>query len=230
MVKLLRWSRSFHRWIAYGLGLIVALWVITGIVMMIPPGSSTRPVPAVPVDPAAATRTPAEAAQSLPNPDIPVRTVTLRDLAGRAVYHFVLRNGSHAFVDAATAQRIEFTDSLARLLARRALVDSTTTMSLTRLDAFDARYSFGALPAYRVELGDEAGTIIHVGADGSINPTTRFGRFRAVMGHLHEFQLPRNRVPDGPRRLSLIFTGSLTIILVLTGYVLVIPLWRRNPQ
>jgi hypothetical protein len=156
-----------------------------------------------------------------------VRTVTLRDLGGRVIYHFVLRNGSHVLVDAATAQRIEFSDSLARSLARRALIDTSSAMSLKRLTAYSADYAFGTLPAYRVELSDRARTIIHVAADGSLNPTTRFSRFRSLMGQLHEFQL-RRKVPEAPRRFSLMVTGGLTIILVLTGYVLVLPLWFRK--
>ena len=125
--------------------------------------------------------------------------------------------------------RVEFSDSLARSLARRALIDTTVAMSLTRLATHDARYSFGPLPAYRVEVGDAAGTIIHVAADGSLNPTTRFSRFRAVMGQLHEFQL-RGRVPERPRRFSLMVSGLLTIVLVLTGYVLALPVRRRKSE
>jgi len=229
LIKFLRWSRSFHRWLAYGLGVIVALWVFTGIVMVVTPTPTTRPIPAKPLDPTAATRSVAEAAQALPNRAAPVRTVTLRDLGGRLIYDFVLRNGSHVLVDAATAQRIELTDSLARSLARRVVIDTSVAMSLTRLTKHDARYSAGLLPAYRVELSDDARTLIHVTADGSVNATTRFSRFRAMMGQLHEFQL-RRRVPEKPRRLALQISGILTIVLVLTGYVLTLPLRRRKSE
>jgi hypothetical protein len=229
LVKFLRWSRTFHRWLAYGLGVIVALWVFTGVVMVIAPTPTTRPIPPRPLDPTAATRSVAEAAEALPNRDAPVRTVTLRDLGGRVIYDFVLRNNSHVLVDAVTAQRIELTDSLARALARRAVIDTSVAMSLTQLTKHDARYASGPLPAYRVALSDDAGTLIHVTADGSLNATTRFSRFRAMMGQLHEFQL-RRRVPEKPRRFSLQLSGILTIVLVLTGYVLTLPVRRRKSE
>lgn len=227
LIEVARWSRSFHRWIAYGGGVIVALWVVTGIVMIFPAPPATRAQPAAVIDPAAALRTPSEAAQALPANHAPVRSVTLRDLGGRLVYDILLQNARHVFVDATTARRIEFSDSLALALARRVMLDSSVALNVTRLTTFDRRYRMGMLPAYRVELHDRAGTLIHVAADGSSNATSGRSRWRGVMGNLHVFQLPGVSLPARPRKLLLVATSVLTVVLVVTGYVLALPRrWR----
>jgi uncharacterized iron-regulated membrane protein len=222
-----RWSRTFHRWIAYGTGVAVALWTVTGIVMLLPPAQTTlTPRPAT-IDAAAAARSPAEAAKALPDDHPPVRSVTLRDLAGRLVFQFMFQNGRHEFVDATTGQHVAFNDSLAAALARRVLPDTTMLRAMFPIAAHDARYPFGVLPAFRIELGDARRTLVHVAGDGSVTSTSNRSRFRAFMGGLHEFQLPGQLVPDRPRKALLLGAGLLTFVLIVTGYVLTLPA-RRN--
>ena len=223
------WSRRFHRWIAYGLGVLVALWTVTGVVIMFPPPPTTRIPPAAAVDPVEATRSPGEAFHALAlGREASVGSAELQSLGGRLVYHFVLSNDTHAFVDARTAQPVEFTDSLARALARDAIAQGTLPRTFTRLTRHDRRYPFGALPAYRFELPDGHNTLLHVAADGRISSTSTRSRFRAAMAALHEFQLPGNVVPGRLRKLLVLGASALAIVLVVTGYVLVLPArWRR---
>ena len=229
MIKVTRWSRQFHRWLAYGLGVIVALWVVTGVVMLFPPAPSTLPAANTPIDLSAAVRSPGEAAQALPK-DSPlrVRSLALRHLGGRLVYHFVLAQGEHVFVDAATAQRVELSDSLALALARSVMVDASVTRSVTRITQHDSRYRFGILPVVRIELGDAQRTLVHVAADGSVTSTSKRSRLRGTMAALHEFQIPGNLIPARPRKALLLGASALTIILIVTGYVLALPVRRRS--
>lgn len=216
-----------HRWLAYGLGAVVALWVVTGVVMIFPQPPSIRVAAAPTIDPALAVRSPNEAAGVLPEiGQGRVRSVSLRDLTGRLVYHFALRDGQHFFVDAATAQRVELTDSLALALARMVMRGAETKQSVTRIGQHDTQYRSGALPAHRIQLHDRDGTLIHVAADASISVTNKRSRLRAMTGGLHEFQLPGNRVPSRIRKGLLVGSSVLTIILVATGYVLVLPVRR----
>ncbi len=229
MIRFTRWSRQFHRWLAYGFGAVVALWVVTGVVMIFPPPATTRAAPPPGLDPAAALRPPSEAARALPaTGDARVRSVELRDLGGRLVYRFGMQSGEHVFVDAATAQRVDFTESLALTLARGVMIDTAMAQPVRRITTHDAHYRFGSLPAYRIQLRDAQRTLIHVAADGSISATSKRSRLRAIMGSLHEFQLPGNRIPNRPRKLLILGASALTIILVVTGYVLVLPV-RRSP-
>ncbi|MEW5919060.1 MAG: PepSY domain-containing protein, partial [Gemmatimonadota bacterium] len=214
---------QLHRWIAYGLGALVLLWIMTGVVMMFPPPPTTRQPAAGIVDPAAAARTPAEAFEVLALGEPAVRSVTLRQFAGRTIYDFTLPDGSHAFVDATTAQRVTFDDALARLLLGSVVMPGTTPRRMVRLAQHDRQYRFGALPAYRFELDDAQATLVHVAADGVVTSTSRRGRFRAVMAALHEFQVPGGLIPQQPRKLLLLGASALTIVLVVTGYVLVLP-------
>ncbi len=221
--RFMRWSRKLHRWIAYGLGAIVAMWVVTGVFMMFPPQPLPL-APAPPIDPSLAVRSPSEAAQALPAQER-VRSVTLRSLGGKVVFQFALQNGSHMLVDAATAQRVDFTDTLARAIARASLRGREMPDEMSRIERHDAMYRAGPLPAYRLQLAP-VGTL-HVGADGSVTSTNSRSRLRVVMGGLHEFRLPVYRVPERVRRLSLLVASVVTVVLVVTGYVLVFPLRKR---
>lgn len=229
MLFLLRWARRFHRWIAYGVGVVVALWVVSGIFMVLPAGPPIARTPQVTLDPAAATRTPAEAVGALGGtPGRRVRGAELRDLGGRLVYRFSMASGRYAFVDAATAQTLEFSDSLARALARYASIDVGHAATLSRITRYDRLYRNGALPAFRIELHDARGTLVHVAADGTVSESGKRSRLRALMGGLHEFQLPGIRLPDRARKALLIGVSVLTIVLVCTGYFLVLPPPRRG--
>jgi hypothetical protein len=228
MPWLSRRSRQFHRWLAYGLGAVVALWVVTGIVMLFPPAPTIRPQGNDSIDIARAVRSPSEAAQALPDEARRIRTLALRDVAGRLVYDFVSQRGAHILVDATTAQRVEVTDSLALALARRVMPDSSVSSSVRQITQFDDKYRFGALPAFRIELSDAAHTIIHVGTDAAITSSSSRSRLRAKVAGLHEFIVPGDLIPARMRKVLLIGTSALTIILVLTGYVLSLPVRRRT--
>lgn len=229
MIRLTRWSRQFHRWIAYVLGAVITLWIVTGVAMVLPPPPTTRPVDLPSIDPVAAVRSPREAALALSTlGDQPVRSLALRDLGGRLVYHFALDRGDHVFVDATTAQRVELTDSLALALARRVMFDTSITTSVRKLTQHDSRYRVGALPAYRIELNDPSRTLIHIAGDGTIFSTSSRSRLRQKMAAWHEFQLPGNVVPGRLRKVLVLGASALTLCLVLTGYVLALPLRRRT--
>ncbi|MGQ0640173.1 MAG: hypothetical protein ACT4P6_05275 [Gemmatimonadaceae bacterium] len=226
--RLTRWSRRLHRWLAWGLGILVAMWVITGVFMILP-SAPVRFAPLAPIDATAAVRSPNEAALALPSAAASrVRTVSRRNLGGSLLYHFVLQNGRHVFVDATTARRVEFSDTLARAIARAAIVGGEVGPPLTRLERHDRRYRTGPLPAYRFQLNNSDRTMIHVSAGGTVNATSRYNQFRAMMGRLHQFELPLIHIPSRPRRAALVVTSVITVVLVVTGYVLVFPLRRRS--
>jgi uncharacterized iron-regulated membrane protein len=222
-MSFLRGSRQLHRWIAYVIGALVLVWSVTGVVMMFPPPMTIRASAAEVINPADATRTPAEALHALALGEPAVRSLTLRRLAGRLVYDFTLPGGAHAFVDATTAEPVVFNDSLARALLNTVLIDGVTSRNMVPLAAHDDQYRFGALPAFRFELDDAAGTLVHIASDGMVSSSNRRGRFRGVMAALHEFQLPGGLIPQKPRKLLLLGASAFTIVLIVTGYVLVLP-------
>jgi uncharacterized iron-regulated membrane protein len=226
--SLSRWSRQFHRWIAYGLGVLVLVWVVTGVVMMFPPAPTIKPTSSAHIDPSAAARSPSDALQAVPETARPVRSVSLKELDGKLVYDFVARGGAHILVDAATAQPVMLSDSLAASLVRRVLADSTITFTVRQITEYDQNYRFGVLPAFRAELNDASRTLVHIAADGTINSSSNRSRFRAVMAALHEFQLPGQIIPNRMRKLLLLGASALTIVLALTGYILVLPARRRG--
>ena len=228
MPWLSRTSRQLHRWLAYGLGAVVALWVVTGVLMLFPPAATIRSSGNESIDPARAMRSPSEIARAFPDELQRVRALTLRDIGGRLVYDFLNQRGAHILVDAATAQRVQLTDSLALSLARRVIADSTVPANVSQITQYDDKYRFGALPAYRIALNDAAHTVIHVGADAAITSSSSRSRLRAKLAGLHEFHIPGNPIPAQIRKALLIGTSALAIILVLTGYVLSLPTRRRS--
>lgn len=208
------------------LGALVILWVVSGVVMMFPPPPTIRSLGSTQMDAAAAVRSPSEALQAIPETARPVRSVALREVGGRLTYDFVARGGAHILVDAATAQRVMLSDSLAASLVRKVMIDSSISLSVSKITNHDQDFRFGALPAFRVQLNDAPTTIVHVAADGSITSTSNRSRLRATMAALHEFQIGGDLIPGKLRKLLLLGASAFTIILALTGYILALPIRR----
>lgn len=227
---LTRLSRRWHRWISIAVGLVVFLWAFTGAVMVLPARlPEAHPAIVVPVTddmlpPAAAVA----AATRAPEPV--VRSLQLRVIAGRTYYRLDLAGEGVRLVDAITGAPFVLGDSMAARLAVAAMRTPARVASVQAVQAHDLWYRGGPLPVMRVRLGDEGRIVAHVSPDGAVAFTSVWQRFKMVMGNLHSFVVPPfTLTADRVRKLALVATALLTVLLTVSGAVLVFPLRRRKP-
>lgn len=229
-VSWLRLSRRWHRWGAWIVGLVVLLWTVTGIFMVLPG-------PAAPREAVASERITltddllsphAALARATAGELPPIRGLELRQLDGRLVYHVWAMRGAPLLVDARSGDPVIIDDSLAVRLARSFAGVASPVARVERLERSDALYR-GRLPAMRVVLATPETTVIHVAADGVTSFAAPRQRLKGIMGRLHTFSIPRVTDPRPTlRRALLIGTSVVTLALILTGFVLLLPPRRRT--
>lgn len=226
----LRLSRRWHRWGAWVVGLVVLLWTVTGIFMVLPG-------PAVPREVVANERISltddllapqAALARATAGELPPIRGLELRRLDGRLVYRVSTMRGAPLLVDARNGDPVIIDDSMAVRIARDLAGVDAPVARVERLERNDTLYR-GSLPATRVVFAKPGTTVIHVAADG----TTSFGvprqRLKGIMGRLHTFSIPRITDPRPTlRRVLLVGTSTVTLALIVTGFVLLLPPRRRT--
>jgi len=219
-----------HKWIGITIGVLIVMWLVTGVVMILP-YPQTLPPASIPYDsmtvsPAQAIRVAQAHAEGRQ-----VRNVLLRGLGTTLLYQVNLVGAPAVLVDGQTGTVVRITDSIAVAVARASLgpdvdIDKVEILERRRLD-----YLFGALPAYRVEIGDGRGTLLHLGVrDGRVRASTGRSRLVTGMGFVHTFEVLRlARANQRVERWLLIVTSTISLVSVVTGYLLFrLPRrWRR---
>jgi uncharacterized iron-regulated membrane protein len=229
----LRWFYKVHKWVGIGIGLILLMWVVTGVLLSTGKGEErpTRPPAAdwgrVSVSPAQAAAVAASGDSALEN----VLDVGLDQVAGRVIYRVLGARNRAVLVDAETGQRITVDEALARSIAEHE-VPGAPVLAVKLLTHFDRSYNNGMLPVWRVALADEQETIVYVtareGRASSIDASRR-SKQRVLgwhtFGALRSFSLGR-----GPIRTLLIVSSVIAMVSIVTGYVMSLPKgwWRRG--
>jgi len=215
-----------HKWIGVGIGLILLMWIVTGVLLG---GGGGGRAPEVP-DYSRATVSPAaaQAAAAVGDSGIAeVRGLTLDAVAGRVVYRINGPRGRTALIDAATGDRVAVGEPLAREVAA-ALAPGVAVRGVVLLRANDRGYPRGSLPVWRVMLDDPAESWVHLASDGSTTSNTRVQRGKAVLHDLHTFAALQT-LHFGRRSIRVLFVlaSVVSIALVITGYYLSLPRrWR----
>lgn len=216
-----------HKWIGVGIGLIMLMWIVTGV--LIGGGGGGRRAPVTP-DYAGATVSPsaALAAAALGDNGITeARAVTLEVVAGRLAYRISDPKGRTALVDAGTGARIEICESLAREAAA-VLAPQAGVREVVRLGGHDRGYPRGGLPAWRVILEDPEESWLHLSSDATTSTNTRAQRSKSTLHDLHTFAaLQGLHLGKQGIRILLVLASVISVALVVTGYYLSLPKrWR----
>ncbi len=227
---------KIHKWVGIGIGLVLVMWIVTGIMAAGGDAVQGRGRRDTGPDFARATVTPAQAVQAAISADsgiAPVTQLTVERLGAKIVYRLTGADGAVMLLDAGDGSRVVVDEAVAREVV---LLDSPrATIGVPKLiERHDGVYQGGALPVWRVALGDEAGTVVHVNvATGALSRIDRRGQLhRTVMG-LHTFGSLRRFIPSG-RVVYLLFVAAsvVSLVSVVTGYYLSLPrewrLWGRN--
>ena len=229
---------KIHKWIGVGIGLLVVMWIITGIMAVGGDASRGGERRGTGPDFARATLPPAIAVQTAIASDstiAPITQMSVERLGARIVYRLVGGRGTAMLLDAGDGTRVVVDEAVAREVVLLDSPDATNSAPIL-VERHDGEYRGGTLPVWRVGLGDEAGTVVYVNvATGGVSRIDRKGQLhRTVMG-LHTFGSLQRIVPSKRAvRYIFIVTSIISLLAVLTGYYLSLPkawrLWGRSPQ
>lgn len=227
---------KIHKWVGIGIGLVLVMWIVTGVMAAGGEAAQARGRRGSGPDFARATLPPARAVQAAIAVDsgiAPITQMTVERLGAKIVYRLTGAGGAVMLLDAGDGSRVVVDEAVAREVV---LLDSprATIGAATLIERHDGVYQGGALPVWRIQLGDEVGTVVHVSvATGVLSRIDRRGQLhRTVMG-LHTFGSLRRFIPN-PRVVHYIFVVASIVALgsVVTGYYLSLPrewrLWGRN--
>jgi PepSY-associated TM region len=212
----LRLIYKWHKWIGVSVGVILAMWLFTGIIMVAGPRPPSPPIPRL--DFSAAVISPAQAAA---RSNAPVNRIDLIGFGTAPVYKLSTASGT-VLVDARNGERLVINDSLATVIAMQASGISAPARA--------KRVGSGeGAPGYRVVFSDKASTVVEIEASGAARVTDKLKRFRNVMGGLHTFGVLRgvNASRDTIEGLLIVIAGT-ALISVVTGYVMALPRRRRS--
>jgi len=221
--------RSIHKWIGISLGIILLVWLVSGIWMVLPASYQQNWEDGFSQWPAAAIA-PAEAvAVASDHAPERVRNLNMWAVASRLFYRVSLKDGPVQLVDATTGQLVTITPDLAEQIARAIFVMPEAPVdTVERVDEYSMRYGAGPLPVMRVVFADDDNTVVYVGvADGAVLGGGTSHRIRAIVSGLHSFYPLRILISARGEKGALILAGVLMIVGVLTGYWLALPVrWR----
>lgn len=216
-----------HKWVGIGIGIVLVMWLVTGLVMIQPKTSGVRP-PAI--DYASVTISPAEAVAAA-RPDAVVgspQSLELRQLGPVVFYQVRFPRRPPVLIDGRTGESIEVTESLARSSVE-AMLGRADVGEPTLLRRHGSSYTFGPLPAYQFTMDDPQGTMVHVAlANGQTRFSTRRARLIGAFGSWHTF-----RALQASRRVEhglLMVTSLVGLFSVVTGYLIAFRRRSRGPK
>jgi uncharacterized iron-regulated membrane protein len=212
----LRLIYKWHKWIGVSVGVILAMWLFTGIIMVAGPRPPSPPTPRL--DFSAAVISPAQAAA---RSNATVDRIDLIGIGTAPVYKLSTASGT-VLVDARSGERVVINDSLAMVIAMQA--------SGVSAPAKAKRVGSGeGASGYRVVFSDEASTMVEIDASGGSRVTDRLKRFRSVMGGLHTFGVLRGvNLTRGTIQGLLSLIAGTALVSVVLGYVMALPRRRRS--
>jgi hypothetical protein len=216
-----------HKWLGVTAGIFLLVWLISGIVMVLPdliPSSSRQPAPrllnveAIEMPPAEAI---AAAAESL-RKSLNVISMALLTIRNVVVYQITMRDGGSLLIDPRTRRVFEITPELAELIVRDNFPTQASIHRIERVEHHDLSYPWGALPAYRVVFGDKPDIVYHVSTrDGAVQLSDPWSRVQAAIGSLHTFEPLKYIVQkDEVRNGLLILLSVVGVGTAATGYYL----------
>jgi len=216
-----------HKWFAVIVGGFVLVWLISGIVMILP---RLGPAPAqsqLSIDFGEIAISPAQAvtalAEALGKP-LEVNRLSLRRIQNVIVYEVSIRNGPSRLINAISGQVFTVTPDLAEQLVRETFPTQARVFQIEQVTRHSYSYQWGPLPAYRIVFNDDGANLYHVSInDGTIQRSDRLTRLRWAIQSLHTFEPVKLIIQrDEFRKGLLVLLGMVGIGAVVTGYCLVL--------
>jgi hypothetical protein len=195
-----------HRYVGVAVGLLMALWCLSGFVMMYQ--SYPRLSPADRLKGLEPLERPAGAAWTFPKlaDDAEVRAFRLETVAGKPVLHLQYGPRRSRTLDLTTGQDLEAITPMRALMVanaysqRHGLAGSPTDLGVVDVDQWTLDGINRAGPMHRIRFNDAAGTELYVAATTgeAVQMTTRRTRLLAWLGAIPHWLYPtilRNNPP-----------------------------------
>jgi len=229
-----KWRR-IHKWIFVFMGAILLVWLLSGMVMLLPPnwfGPESRNAPAT-ADFRVATLAPAEAIARLEagsGEPLDVIAVRLQRVQDQLLYAVRLRGGEEHLVDARTGARFEFSRALAEQVARAGFGIDAPLAELLELQQHDSFYPWGDLPVFRLRFADKPSDFYLVDQKTArVTRSSTASRIRQAVTSLHHFQPVESLTGSAQLgKALLMLTSVLGLLGVVSGYYLVFAGSRRK--
>lgn len=217
--------RKFHRYFALVLGVMFFIWIVSGVMMMLPEPTPGALVPREQpkADFTTVAVAPAELIRNFRNhrgAGVEINRIVLRAFRGRPVYEVWPRGEQASLWDPVSGALITITPRMAELIVRDHVREDVGAATIGRIEKHTIIYPWGPLPAYRLEFENGRGTIAYVSvANGSVTFTDWRKQLWFALAGLHEFAPLDILFGDSDvRRPVLMIVSLLTLIIVFTGY------------
>jgi Na+-transporting NADH:ubiquinone oxidoreductase subunit F len=220
---------TIHKWVGVCLGILVLIWLVSGIVLILPDREIIPRAFNSPGDLSTAEVSPASAAARVSSDSTAPRSVRLVGIGGRPYYQVTAEQDQKLLVDASSGQALNITAQVAESLARLAV--GAKVASVEEIRGQRQGSSSGPPLAFLVTFDDRQRTTARVSlSDGSVRAETKLRRVRREIAELHTLQqLQTISGSKVLREAVLHVTSIIGIFLVLTGYYLSLPKsWRRR--
>ena len=204
--------RWWHKWIGVAIGLLLVVWVLSGLLMILPASAVARRGQGdAPIDWTRVTVSPAQAVQAAAalHAGAVAQRVEVKRVRRTVAYLVTLGQGRRALLDAVTAAPIRITAELAGEMA----LEGLPGVRVARVEKAGRRW--------HVFLDDAKGTEAFVGEEtGDVVRSQRFDRMKASLGHDLHVLMPFKALPGGDRtRLAALWiTGIIALVSIVTGY------------
>jgi len=227
--RLTRWTILIHRWLGIAVCLLVAIWTLSGIVLMfiLPPRLSDAEALAA-AQPVAfqAVRVAPETALKVAGLNAYPRLFSLEQAPGGPVYRIAARDGGHHAVSATSGGEMAPVDEAAAVAAARMFRPGVNLRSAERIDhdqwSWAKRYD-PHRPLWRIALDDNAGTRLYISSrTGAVlldaSRAERVWGWFGIVPHL--FDLRAIRGNETLYRPLMLWTVGPSILVSLTGVYL----------
>jgi len=227
-----------HRWLGIGLCLFMALWFVSGIVMLYvgyPKLSVSERLATLPaLAGEACCRSSDEALAALPA-DFGLRSLRLTSLSGKP--HFIAQGGKsrHVAIDAENGRVVQRVEEAAALASAAAFAPTARVLAGQWLDEdawTHSRAMDGHRPLFRVELADAELKYLYVsGSTGEVvrDVTLTESRWNWLGAWLHWLYPLRGGWLDPWWTEIVIYTSLAATVLTVCGMLVGILRWRRAP-
>jgi hypothetical protein len=217
---------KYHRWLAVISGGFFIVWVLTGILMMVPlPPQNSGTSKKVTFDFRMATLAPSDAIAALEEnlgKAVEVKEVRLYQVLGNLVYQILIKNARSYLIDAQTGKEIIIDKLMAENIAKSYLPGHMKILKTEYFETHTSEYPYGSLPAYKISFNDTWKTISIVEAyGGKERHKNILLKIKQTIEGFHFFT-PIEQVTGSPwlRKGILILVGILGMGAACTGYYL----------
>lgn len=222
--------RKWHRGMAVSIGFIFIVWIVSGVVMVLPQIKISSVAPAtVGLHPQSLLNmsvSPSDAITAVNRMHQNVGEVTnvqLRQVGATFVYELLTGKNMSFLVDAHTGEVVTVTEQMARVIAETMMADGVHVESSALLSAYGDGYRSGPLPVYRFTMTDAHGSIIYVSThNGASRYTNRWLRIREAIEGFHSFDPVEWATGSSIlRKCFLLIGGVMGGLFAFTGFALV---------